>query len=259
MFLRRDALLGLLALCAPAILSAPCEADEPRNFLNLIGGFNDVSTVDVNTFGDNSTWLGDTSGQPFSVSFDDLEQKNSTWAGVTLGRWLMHNLVSLGATVGCDFYPAVVKEQLSQPTEYILGGQPQVVQNQWNKFETEVEQIVPTANLLLAMRVKMFRIWAGGGPGWFMSDYSFTVKNNAGDIVGKVTASDAKVGFNVIFGGDLFISRRLAVFAEAKYSQVDDLEFTPDKDSDLAQGRTVTEAYDRILTKRIGAGLSYNF
>ncbi len=233
------------------------DTSVPNNFINASFGFTSVSNTDVTISGNRSSWVGLARNTNFSVTLKDLEQKNAVWGGLAVGRWVKQAPISLGVSFSWDIYPAVISEQTKTNVAYTEGTTPGTFTS-FTKFETRVLQMVPAFNIIAGVPLKFARIYAGVGPGMFMSFYSFSVKSG-GREVGTVTASDVSIGFNAFVGSEFFITRRLSAYVEGKYSQVNNLKFAPDPDDPLVAGRQVQDEYDSIKTQRLGVGLSFHF
>jgi opacity protein-like surface antigen len=260
--LMRLSVLGLfcLSLTPAAAFAADRETAVPNNFINGYVGFASVNNTDVTVSGTkSSSWIG--RGSPernFTVDLKDLNQQNAIWGGFAVGHWFKQAPISFGLSGSMDFYPTTINEQTKTNVPFTLNGAPGTFTT-FTKYETRVFQMVPAFNLIGGIPLKFFRVYAGVGPGIFASFYSFTLKNAAGQEVGNVTASDVKVGYQAFVGLDFFITRRLSAFVEGKYSQVNNLTFTPDPNDPLVAGRDVSDEYKSIITKRLGVGLSFHF
>lgn len=251
-------LAGLaVVLSAGRAWSETRDTSVPNNFLNVYAGFTSVNNTTVKTTGNDASWIGQTSGKSFTLTMKNLKQENSVWGGFGGGHWFTQVPVSLGISGTMDFFPAVIKEQTTKDFTTVVNGVDTTSNYvSYTKYNTEVIQMVPGFNLLVGVPLKFARVYAGIGPGMFMSFYTFTMKSG-GRVTGYATAMDTKIGYNAFLGSDFFISRNWSVFVEAKYSEVNDLAFTPA--SSQVGGRKVTDTYDSIKTQRLAIGGSYHF
>lgn len=257
--MRRLLPLVLSFLTVPAF-SETRDTSVPDNFVSVYMGFNNVSNTSIKTTGDDSSWIGDNTRRPFELNMNNLEQKNSVWGGFSGGHWFKQAPVSIGMSGSFDIFTAVVKEQTTSDFTVSINGVDRTANyTSFTKYRTSVVQMVPGMNLLVGVPLKFVRLYGGAGPGLFISMYSFTLKNAAGRETGSVTATDAKLGYNAFFGGDVFISKHWSAFLEAKFSEVRNLKFTPNKNDPLMAGRTITDTYSKIATQRVAVGASYHF
>lgn len=247
---------ALIVLGAAAASAETRETSVPNNYGSLYLGFNKLSNTDIKTTGNDASWFGGPSGQPFSLTFKNMQMQNSVWGGMAFGHWFKQAPVSIGFQGNLDFFPAVVKQQNVVVTDYTINGVQQPTQT-FTKYQTNIFQVVPSFNLVAGIPLKFARVYGGVGPGIFMSIYSFSLKNQLGQNVGTVSALGANVGYNAFVGGDFFVSRNWSVFVEGKYSQVNNLSFTPDPSQ--IGGRTITETYNHLVTQRLAVGASYHF
>lgn len=252
------AMLFALALAAPARADVRDTA-VPNNFMSVYVGFNSASNTNIKTTGNNSTWIGTPTNQgAFELNMKNLKQENSVWGGFGGGHWWKQAPVSLGFSATMDFFPAVVKQQTTKDFTVSINGVDKTNNYvSFTKYKTSVVQMVPGFNLLVGVPLKFARVYGGIGPGIFMSFYDFTMKNSAGRETGHATAADVKIGYNALFGADFFLAQHWSVFVEGKYSQVDNLAFSPA--SSQVGGRRITDTYSSIKTQRLAVGASYHF
>lgn len=254
-----------LAVLVGALLSGPAgraraetrDTSVPNNFLNIYVGFNSANNTTIKTTGNDASWIGQTTGRPFTLTMKNLKQENNVWGGFGGGHWWVQAPVSVGISGTMDFFSAAVKEQTTRDFTSVVNGVDTTANYvSYTKYRTEVLQMVPGVNLLVGVPLKFARVYGGIGPGMFMSFYTFTMKS-AGRVTGYATAMDTKIGYNAFVGSDFFIARRWSIFVEAKYSEVNNLQFTPAPSQ--VGGRTITDTYDSIKTQRLAVGGSYHF
>lgn len=251
------AAVSTLLLCAASVRAEIRDTSVPNNFVNVYMGFNKLSNTDVKTTGNDASWIGQTAGKSFSLEMRNLQMKNTVWGGVGMGHWIKQAPISIGFSGSMDFFPAVVKEQTTKDfTSIVNGVNTSGSFSSYTKYQTDLFQIVPAFNLLVGVPLKFARVYAGIGPGLFMSMYSLTIKSG-NTVTGYATAFDTKVGYNAFFGGDFFISQHWSAFVEGKYSEVDGLAFTPA--TSQTGGRQITETFKSLVTQRVAVGASYHF
>ncbi|MDE2490990.1 MAG: hypothetical protein KGM24_09080 [Elusimicrobia bacterium] len=230
------------------------DASVPNNFVNVYVGFNKMSNTDIHVDATPSLYgLG--GGNKASIDFNNAQMNNTVWGGFGMGHWIKQYPFSIGFSGTMDFFPASVKEQTFPNTSYTIDGVPQTPTT-FTKYQTDIFQVVPAFNLIAGVPLGIARVYGGIGPALFMSIYSFTMKGGSAPN-SQVTAFGANVGFNAFFGGDFFITKNWSAFVEGKYSQVNNLSFTPDPSQ--IGGRNLTETYKSLVTQRVAVGASYHF
>ena len=248
-----------LVLSAGRVSAETRDTSVPNNFVNVYVGFTSVNNTDVKTTGNDASWIGQTAGKPFVFNMKNLKQENTVWGGFGGGHWFKQAPVSIGVSGTMDFFSAVIKDQTTGNFTSVVNGVDTTKNfSSYTKYHTEVMQMVPGVNLLVGVPLKFARVYGGIGPGMFMSFYTFTMRNRiGGPATGYATAMDTKIGYNAFVGADVFIARHWSVFVEGKYSEVNDLAFTPAPSQ--VGGRNITDTYSSIKTQRLAIGGSYHF